>query len=54
MSIAGYGMATLGSFVGKELGVSGWLAVEQRRIDEFARATGDHQWIHVDVARAQR
>ena len=54
MIIAGYGMATLGSFVGKELGVSGWLRVEQERIDEFAHATGDHQWIHVDVERAGR
>lgn len=39
--------------VGQELGVSPWIVVEQGRIDEFARATGDHQWIHVDVDRSR-
>ena len=39
--------------VGQELGVSGWITVEQSRIDGFAEATGDHQWIHVDVERAR-
>lgn len=39
--------------VGQEIGVSGWLDVTQQRIDQFAEATGDHQWIHVDPARAQ-
>jgi len=39
--------------VGTKLGSSDWLAIEQPRIDEFARATGDHQWIHVDPERAQ-
>ena len=38
--------------VGTELGPSGWLTVEQDRIDAFASATEDHQWIHVDPARA--
>jgi acyl dehydratase len=38
---------------GQELGVSPWFAVEQDRIDGFADATGDHQWIHVDVERAR-
>ncbi|MGW1196242.1 MaoC family dehydratase [Streptomyces sp. NPDC002536] len=38
--------------VGEEFGPSGWLEVDQRRIDLFAEATGDHQWIHVDPARA--
>ena len=38
--------------VGREVGVSDWIAVEQPRIDQFAQATGDHQWIHVDPARA--
>ena len=47
-------MADLGRFVGKELGASGWLTVDQGRINEFSRATGDHQWIHVDVERAKR
>lgn len=40
--------------IGKELGVSAWLTVGQDRIDQFADATGDHQWIHVDVERAKR
>ena len=38
--------------VGQELGVSEWIVVDQDRINAFADATGDHQWIHVDVARA--
>ena len=42
----------LQALVGKEIGVSEWIAVEQKRIDQFAEATGDHQWIHVDPARA--
>jgi acyl dehydratase len=40
--------------VGADLGTSRWIEVDQARIDEFARATGDHQWIHVDVDRATR
>ncbi|MDT5069120.1 MAG: hypothetical protein QOK02_5275 [Mycobacterium sp.] len=39
--------------VGQELGVSGWTAVDQDRIDAFADTTGDRQWIHVDVDRAR-
>ena len=42
----------LQSLVGQEIGVSDWLLVDQRRIDQFAEATGDHQWIHVDPVRA--
>jgi acyl dehydratase len=38
--------------VGEVLGESAWLTVEQSRIDQFAEATGDHQWIHVDPVRA--
>lgn len=38
--------------VGTELGVSEWLIVDQQRIDDFARVTGDQQWIHTDPARA--
>ncbi|MFD9538680.1 MaoC family dehydratase [Streptomyces sp. NPDC060022] len=38
--------------VGEELGHSEWLEIEQKRIDQFAEATGDHQWIHVDPERA--
>jgi acyl dehydratase len=40
--------------VGSEVGVSGWVEVTQKRIDLFAEATGDDQWIHVDVERAKR
>ena len=40
--------------VGDELGPSEWLTVTQEMIDKFAEATGDHQWIHVDVERAKR
>src|SRR3954464_5826702 len=43
---------TLGNRVGQEIAVSDWLEVTQARIDQFADATGDHQWIHVDPARA--
>ncbi|MGW3623948.1 MaoC family dehydratase [Streptomyces sp. NPDC000880] len=38
--------------VGEQLGYSDWLEIEQKRIDLFAEATGDHQWIHVDPERA--
>jgi len=37
---------------GEDLGTSEWITVEQDRVDAFAEATGDHQWIHVDVERA--
>jgi acyl dehydratase len=40
--------------LGQELGPSEWLTVTQEMIDKFAEATGDHQWIHVDVERAKR
>jgi acyl dehydratase len=40
--------------VGTELGPSEWLTVTQEMIDKFADATGDHQWIHVDVERARK
>ena len=54
MAIEGYSMGTLAAFVGKELGVSAWMEVDQARIDAFAQCTGDSQWIHVDVERARR
>jgi acyl dehydratase len=44
----------LAAMVGQEVVVSDWLEVTQERIDKFADATGDHQWIHVDVDRARR
>jgi acyl dehydratase len=40
--------------VGEHLGYSDWLEVTQERVDQFADATGDHQWIHVDVERAKK
>ena len=43
----------LDGLVGQELGVSEWLVVDQERIDTFARATGDDQWIHTDPERAK-
>lgn len=39
--------------VGEQLGYSDWVEIEQSRIDQFAEATGDHQWIHVDPERAK-
>lgn len=44
--------AALLAHVGEQLGQSEWISVEQSRIDQFAEATGDHQWIHVDPVRA--
>ena len=45
--------AQLAEAVGTEIGASDWLVIEQDRIDGFAEATGDHQWIHIDEARAK-
>jgi acyl dehydratase len=42
----------LAGITGEELGTSEWLEIDQERVDRFADATGDHQWIHVDVERA--
>ena len=44
----------LGGVVGQEVGVSDWVEISQERVNQFAEATGDHQWIHVDVERATR
>ena len=40
--------------VGSELGVSDWLEIDQKRVNNFADVTGDHQWIHIDVERAKK
>ena len=48
------GMTELAAAAGSEVGVSDWMAIDQARIDAFAEATGDHQWIHVDRERARR
>ncbi len=48
------GNADLKNFLGKELPPGDWIEVTQAMIDKFADATGDHQWIHVDVERAKK
>lgn len=48
------GSEELKSREGTELGVSDWMEISQERINQFADATGDHQWIHIDVERARR
>ena len=53
-TLPNYSMATAPEFVGRELGTSNWVVVDQSRIDQFANCTGDRQWIHVDVERAAR
>jgi acyl dehydratase len=47
-------VADLKALVGQEIGVSSWLEMTQERIDDFAKATGDYQWIHVDVERSRQ
>ena len=48
------GLDALKAAVGKDLGTSDWVDITQDRVDTFAEATGDRQWIHVDVERARR
>jgi len=45
-------LSRLAEHVGQDLGVSDWVTISQAQINTFADATGDHQWIHVDIARA--
>ena len=45
-------LSDLQAMVGQHVAVSDWITIDQQRIDLFADATGDHQWIHVDVERA--
>jgi acyl dehydratase len=47
------GITGLKEYVGKEIGVSDWLAITQERIDAFAQATNDHQWIHTNPEKAR-
>ena len=47
-------LESLKKYEGREIAVTGWLAMSQERIGQFAEATGDHQWIHVDAERARR
>src|ERR1043166_3175791 len=44
----------LPSLAGQEIGVSEWVLIDQERVNKFADATGDHQWIHVDIERAAK
>jgi acyl dehydratase len=52
-TIPQYSLATAPQCVGRDLGVSEWVTVDQDRINRFAACTGDRQWIHVDVERAK-
>ena len=54
MAIEIQNIASLGDRLGEEIAVSDWIDVPQQRIDQFADATEDRQWIHVDPARASR
>jgi acyl dehydratase len=51
---ADYTFDSLHEFVGRELCISDWFAIDQARIDRFALCTGDDQWIHVDVERCKK
>jgi acyl dehydratase len=46
-------LADLAALVGQPLGSSDWVTIDQERINRFADATGDHQWIHIDIERAK-
>ena len=47
-------IADLQPLIGEVIGVSEWIGIDQQRIDQFAEATGDHQWIHLDAERAAK
>lgn len=47
-------LADLATCVGQEVAVSDWVTITQEQVNRFADATGDHQWIHVDVERAKQ
>jgi acyl dehydratase len=53
MALEGYSLGTIAEFVGRPLGVTEWVVIDQKRIDQFADCTDDHQWIHVDVEAAR-
>ncbi|WP_328844214.1 MaoC family dehydratase [Streptomyces sp. NBC_00258] len=53
MSITAHGIDELKKLAGSDLGTSEWIEVTQERINTFADATGDHQWIHVDEEKAK-
>jgi acyl dehydratase len=47
-------LANVTEWIGRDLGASRWLTLDQAAIDKFAECTGDHQWIHIDIERATR
>lgn len=47
-------LSALPTWLGLEVAVSDWVSITQERINQFAEATGDHQWIHVDPIRAEK
>lgn len=47
-------IAEVSKHIGEDLGASEWVLIDQERVNKFADATGDHQWIHIDVERAKR
>ncbi|CAN5801074.1 MaoC family dehydratase [soil metagenome] len=49
-----HSLTELKSLIGQEVAVSDWVEISQERVNTFAQATGDLQWIHIDVERAQR
>ena len=46
-------LADVANFVGQEVAPTDWITITQEQVNQFAEATGDHQWIHVDVERAK-
>lgn len=46
-------LSELAAFTGQEVAVSDWITITQEQVNQFAQATGDHQWIHVDVEKAR-
>ncbi|HUR09051.1 MAG TPA: MaoC family dehydratase [Nonomuraea sp.] len=53
MTTTAYGLDELKALAGRDLGHTGWLEITQDRVNTFAEATNDHQWIHVDLERAE-
>lgn len=47
-------LSDLASCVGQEVAISDWVTITQEQVNQFAEATGDHQWIHIDVERAKQ
>jgi acyl dehydratase len=54
MTTTVHGLDGLRAMAGQDLGVSSWLEIDQERVNTFADATDDHQWIHVDAERAKK